>query len=122
VRTTLFFALIRNKTRLVNLCIFRDTLDPIVQNCVECYKSDWVVVKRRYQQYSSSVRTREELELGQDETLPRLKYAYLSEGYRKLISPLIIFRQEFELDDTPETSPEADHAVTLFNLYLYFFS
>ena len=30
-------------------------LDPTVQNCVDCYTSDWVVVNRKYQQYSSSV-------------------------------------------------------------------
>ncbi|XP_067118403.1 dedicator of cytokinesis protein 7 isoform X1 [Centruroides vittatus] len=29
-------------------------LDPYVGDCVRCYTSDWVVVNRRYQQYSSS--------------------------------------------------------------------
>ena len=36
--------------------IFSDALDSTVQNCVLCYTSDWVVVKRRYHHYSSSVR------------------------------------------------------------------
>ena len=31
-------------------------LDPTVQNCVDCYTSDWVVVNRKYQQYSTSLR------------------------------------------------------------------
>jgi hypothetical protein len=66
-------------------------LDPSVQNCVDCYTSDWVVVKRRYQNHSSSVRTREDLELGQEENLPR---------------------QEFEFDDSPEASPELDNLVS----------
>jgi hypothetical protein len=70
--------------------IYRDKLDPSVQNCVDCYTSDWVVVKRRYQHHSSSIRTREDLELGQDENLPR---------------------QEFEFDDSPEASPELDNLV-----------
>ena len=40
-----------------------ESLDPAVQNCVDCYTSDWVVVNRKYQQYSTSqrqVETREE--------------------------------------------------------------
>ena len=40
-----------------------ENLDPAVQNCVDCYTSDWVVVNRKYQQYSTSqrqVETREE--------------------------------------------------------------
>ena len=32
-----------------------DQLEPTVQNCVDCYTSDWVVVSRKYQQYSSSI-------------------------------------------------------------------
>ena len=35
-----------------------EELDPKVQNCVDCYTSDWVVVTRKYQQYSSSVTIR----------------------------------------------------------------
>ena len=70
--------------------VFSDKLDPSVKNCVDCYNSDWVVVKRRYQHHSSAVRTREDLELGQDENLPR---------------------QEFEFDDSPEPSPEIDNLV-----------
>ena len=27
-----------------------------MQNCVDCYTSDWVVVNRKYQQYSTSLR------------------------------------------------------------------
>ena len=34
-----------------------EQLDPAVQNCVDCYTSDWVVVNRKYQQYSTSLRT-----------------------------------------------------------------
>ena len=44
-----------------------ENLDPSVQNCVDCYTSDWVVVNRKYQQYSSSLRqveTREERQRG----------------------------------------------------------
>ena len=48
------------------------------------------MVKRRYQHHSSAVRTREDLEMGQDENLPR---------------------QEFEFDDSPEASPEIDNLV-----------
>ena len=33
-----------------------ENLDPAVQNCVDCYTSDWVVVNRKYQQYSTSQR------------------------------------------------------------------
>ena len=33
-----------------------EDLDPAVQNCVDCYTSDWVVVNRKYQQYSTSLR------------------------------------------------------------------
>ena len=33
-----------------------EELDPAVQNCVDCYTSDWVVVNRKYQQYSTSLR------------------------------------------------------------------
>ena len=35
-----------------------EELDPMVQNCVDCYTSDWVVVTRKYQQYSSSITIR----------------------------------------------------------------
>ena len=34
-----------------------EQLDPAVQNCVDCYTSDWVVVNRKYQQYSTSQRS-----------------------------------------------------------------
>merc|ERR1719300_153733 len=34
-----------------------EQLDPAVQNCVDCYTSDWVVVNRKYQQYSTSLRS-----------------------------------------------------------------
>ena len=40
------------------LFIFSEELDPKVQNCVDCYTSDWVVMTRKYQQYSSSVTIR----------------------------------------------------------------
>jgi hypothetical protein len=70
---------------------FRDKLDASVKNCVDCYTSDWVVVKRRYQHHSSSVQTRADLDIGQDENLPR---------------------QEFEYDDSPEASPDVDNLVS----------
>ena len=38
------------------LFLIRDKLDASLQSCVECYTSDWVVVRRRYQNFSSSVR------------------------------------------------------------------
>ena len=53
------------------------------------------MVKRRYQHHSSAVRTREDLEMGQDENLPR---------------------QEFEFDDSPEASPEIDNLVIGLNI------
>ena len=63
-------------------------MDANVQNCVEAYTSDWVVVRRRYQHHSSSVRPIEELEMSlREEPLPR---------------------HEFEIDDTPDASPEFD--------------
>ena len=71
---------------------FSDTLDATVQNCVDCYTSDWVVVKRRYHNFSSSVRPREELE-------DRLN----TEAENTM-------RHEFEVDDTPpDGSPEYDN-------------
>ena len=62
-------------------------LDPTVQNCVDCYTSDWVVVTRKYQQYSSSVTIRDR-----------------SEEKLSILSSLQ--RQEFEIDDTPDPSPQ----------------
>lgn len=39
-----------------------DQLDARVQSCVDCYTSDWVVVTRRYQHLSSSLRRPEDVE------------------------------------------------------------
>ena len=62
-----------------------------MQNCVDCYNSDFVVVKRKYQQYSSSVRTRDD-----------------SEERLKILDN--VPAQEFEIDDTsPDVSPEYEH-------------
>jgi len=62
-------------------------LDPTVQNCVDCYTSDWVVVNRKYQQYSSSVCIRDR-------------------GEEKAAVVAHTPRQQFEIDDTPEPTPE----------------
>ncbi|XP_023320823.1 dedicator of cytokinesis protein 7, partial [Eurytemora carolleeae] len=64
-----------------------EELDPKVQNCVDCYTSDWVVVTRKYQQYSSSVTIRDR-------------------GEEKIHILNTIQKQEFEVDDTPDPSPQ----------------
>lgn len=75
-------------------------VDPNVQNCVECYTSDYVIVRRKHQHLSSSVRTRDESEerLNIIDTTPA---------------------QEFEIDDSPDVSPEYDQVrLGHRNLYL----
>lgn len=62
-------------------------LDPTVQNCVDCYTSDWVVVNRKYQQYSSSLIMRDR-------------------GEEKVAVVQNTPRQQFECDDTPDPTPE----------------
>lgn len=61
-----------------------------MQYCVDCYTSDYVVVRRKYHQFSSSVRARDGSEERRNiaETVPA---------------------QEFEVDDTPDVSPEFEH-------------
>ncbi len=69
---------------------FRDYLDPSVQYCVDRYTSDYVVVRRKHHQYSSSVRRRD-----------------ASEERRQIVDN--VPAQEFEVDDTPDVSPEYEH-------------
>ena len=75
-----------------------------MQNCVDCYTWDWVVVKRRYHHYSSSVRSREELE-------DRLNTE--AENTRM---------HDFEVDDTPtqDASPDFDNVRDFFGPSLTF--
>lgn len=68
----------------------RDQVDSTVQNCVECYTSDYVVVTRKYQGLSSSIRTR-------DESEERLRII-------DTVPP-----QEFEVDDSPDVTPEFEN-------------
>ena len=68
--------------------LFRDQLDATVQNCIYAYTSDWVVVRRKHHHHSSSARPREDLEEWLKEPLPQ---------------------QEFEIDDTPDHSPDFDN-------------
>ncbi len=58
-----------------------------MQNCIECYTSEFVVVRRKYQHLSSSLRTRDE-----------------SEERLKILDN--VSSHEFEVDDTPDQSPE----------------
>ena len=63
-------------------------MDATVQNCIYAYTSDWVVVRRKHHHHSSSARPREDLEEWLKEPLPQ---------------------QEFEIDDTPDHSPDFDN-------------
>ena len=72
---------------------FSDQLDPTVQNCVDCYTSDWVVVSRKYQQYSSSIFIRDR----QEEKIQVVRATQ---------------RQQFEVDDTPDPSPDFEQVKT----------
>ena len=65
-------------------CFFRDVLDATVQNCINAYTSDWVVVRRKYHHHSSSIRPIDDLDVCLKEPLPE---------------------QEFEIDDSPDASP-----------------
>ena len=51
-----------------------EQLDPAVQNCVDCYTSDWVVVNRKYQQYSTSQRSISGHEVREAGSLVRQQY------------------------------------------------
>ena len=51
-----------------------EELDPAVQNCVDCYTSDWVVVNRKYQQYSTSLRVIGGMEARETGGLARHQY------------------------------------------------
>ena len=62
-----------------------EQLDATIQNCVYTYTSDWVVVKRKYHHHSSSIRPIDDLDVCLKEPLPQ---------------------QEFEIDETPDNSPE----------------
>ena len=84
-------------------------LDPTVQNCVDCYTSDWVVVNRKYQQYSSSVCIR------CPQTPPKGRRTMFwmiqnirDRGEEKLAVVQNTPRQQFEIDDTPEPTPDYD--------------
>ena len=66
----------------------REQLDATVQNCVYTYTSDWVVVRRKYHHHSSSIRPIDDLDVCLKEPLQQ---------------------QEFEIDDTPDTSPDFEH-------------
>ncbi len=76
----------------------RDKLDANVQSCVECYTSDFVVVRRKHLHFSSSSRTRTPAE-EEEERLRILD-----------VTP----QQEFEVDDVPEE--EYDHVSNIFLL------
>ena len=62
-----------------------EQLDPNVQNCVDCYTSDWVVVNRKYQQYSTSLRVM----AGQDgrEVDSLTKQQYECDTYSQDVTP-----------------------------------
>ena len=66
----------------------REQLDATVQNCVYTYTSDWVVVRRKYHHHSSSIRPIDDLDVCLKEPLQQ---------------------QEFEIDDTPDASPDFEH-------------
>ena len=57
---------------------------------MECYTSDFVVIRRKHQEYSSSVRAR-------DDSEDRLRIVESTQA------------QEFEIDETPDVSPEYEH-------------
>ena len=66
-----------------------ENLDATVQNCVYTYTADWVVVRRKYHHLSSSIRPVEDLDVClKEEPLPQ---------------------QEFEVDDSPENSPDFEN-------------
>ncbi|XP_040566544.1 dedicator of cytokinesis protein 7 isoform X1 [Lepeophtheirus salmonis] len=60
-----------------------EKLDPLVQNAVNCYTSDWVVTKRRYQHHSSSVQVQN-------------YYEDVTTTYHNTL------KQEFEVDETSD--------------------
>ena len=70
----------------------KDYLDPSVQNCVDCYTSDYVVVRRKHHHFSSSI------------TCP---VDSLEEERRRVV--VAVAPQEYEVDDTPDVSPEYEH-------------
>ena len=70
----------------------KDYLDPSVQNCVDCYTSDYVVVRRKHHHFSSSI------------TCP---VDSLEEERRRVV--VSVAPQEYEVDDTPDVSPEYEH-------------
>ena len=76
------------KTFLKFICNYREQLDATVQNCVYTYTSDWVVVRRKYHHHSSSIRPIDDLDVCLKEPLQQ---------------------QEFEIDDTPDASPDFEH-------------
>ena len=71
---------------------YREQLDATVQNCVYTYTSDWVVVRRKYHHHSSSIRPIDDLDVCLKEPLEQ---------------------QEFEIDDTPDVSPDFEHVSKL---------
>ena len=70
----------------------KDYLDPSVQNCVDCYTSDYVVVRRKHHHFSSSVVCPVD--------------SFEEERRRVVVS---VAPQEYEVDDTPDVSPEYEH-------------
>ena len=70
----------------------KDYLDPSVQNCVDCYTSDYVVVRRKHHHFSSSI---------------SCPVDAAEEERRRIV--VAVAPQEYELDDTPDVSPEYEH-------------
>ena len=70
----------------------KDYLDPSVQNCVDCYTSDYVVVRRKHHHFSSSI---------------NCPVDAAEEERRRIV--VGVAPQEYELDDTPDVSPEYEH-------------
>ena len=62
-----------------------EELDPAVQNCVDCYTSDWVVVNRKYQQYSTSLRVIGGVEAREAGSLAR--HVYECDSFSQEVTP-----------------------------------
>jgi len=70
---------------------FRDKLDATVQSCVECYTSNFVVARRR-----PAAAARDPL-ASEDEEEERLRLLD--------VTPV----HDFEVDDTPDNTPDYEH-------------
>ena len=72
-----------------------EDLDPAVQNCVDCYTSDWVVVNRKYQQYSTSLRVVDTRDtIGRYQTV--LMMIYIT--HNNLMTGTSLVKHEYECD------------------------